>query len=352
MMKSLAKVPTSVAGGLLLLVVGCGSPVPEAPTASTVPPLVVFRPAVVANNLVSLHASPGGELVTDWSGEYPYFLQAGRPIAVLGDPVEGPGGRWFRVYLEPTLSDADDLYGWLPDTLDGRSVLTFRPSERCGEPTTASLGRILGLTRLACYGGAPLTLEGRTWLAGRNDRFVVDPGWFAYQSADAPAFSLIAAPPAEASADALLAGMLSGELAWIDVRHPPDVALPPLDVVVRVEGRFDHPAAAGCRRTVDRVAFPDHGLPDEAPADSATWCRMQFVASGWTVVTGPEGRPIDPLRPQLHHVASSSGSTACVTDELPPLRFRIDPSAPEPVWIEGDDRGALLTFDEQLNLVL
>jgi hypothetical protein len=103
-----------------------------------------------------------------------------------------------------------------------------------------------------------------------------------------------------------------------------------------VTGRFDDASAAGCRRTLANGGA-GIGLPDEAPADSVTWCRQQFVVSGWEVVLGSEGRPFDPRDPQLHRreLAPPAGvPLGCRGVGVPPLTIRIDPSQVEPVWVE------------------
>jgi hypothetical protein len=78
-------------------------------------------------------------------------------------------------------------------------------------------------------------------------------------------------------------------------------------------------------------------VPAEAPADSAQWCREQFVVSAWQALLGPEGRPIDPADPQLHrreYRLPPGQVLACGGVGMPPLTMRIDPTQIDPVWID------------------
>ena len=95
----------------------------------------------------------------------------------------------------------------------------------------------------------------------------VTPAWFGWRADTAAVIGL--ALPEEAFG---LYPDTTG--SWIDAAVAPGVPAPPLDVDVRLTGRFDHPAATACRRTAEIPAFDPPpqagaGLPPEAPEDSA-----------------------------------------------------------------------------------
>ncbi|HEV8490324.1 MAG TPA: hypothetical protein VGQ58_11115 [Candidatus Limnocylindrales bacterium] len=91
---------------------------------------------------------------------------------------------------------------------------------------------------------------------------------------------------------------------------------------------------------------PGAGLPLESREDSARWCRQQFVLSGWEVMAGPEGRPLDPARPQLHRspLPPPGVPVACGGVGMPPLRLRIDLDRLDPVWLDVAGGSRSLAF--------
>jgi hypothetical protein len=205
--------------------------------------------------------------------------------------------------------------------------------------TIEALAPLLQPQRARCVGGGSIVLTARTWHAAAIPPYDTTPAWFGTNARQDSIVSLFSPGPAvigpgEAHRPFQAAG-------WIDARLPPTVERPPLDMVVAVSGHFDDPAAATCSR-VQAVGFqapPGEGFPPEAAADSAAWCGEQFVVEGWQVVTGPEGRPIDPLAPQLHRLAIPAGQPfACAGVGMGPLTIRIDLSRPDPVWIESGGR--------------
>jgi hypothetical protein len=179
-----------------------------------------------------------------------------------------------------------------------------------------------------------MTFDARSWLPGTVPTYDVDPAWYGTNGDPAGTTSLFEPGRPAFGPGAITSPQAAG--AWIDARVPPAVGRLPVGVLLRVTGRFDDPTAAGCRRVLANGGA-SIGLPVEAPADSVTWCRQQFVVSGWRVVLGSEGRPFDPADPQLHRaelVPPPGTPLSCGGVGMPPLTIRIDPSQPEPVWIE------------------
>jgi hypothetical protein len=76
--------------------------------------------------------------------------------------------------------------------------------------------------------------------------------------------------------------------------------------------------------------------------------------SSWTVLNGPEGRPLDAAKPQLHRVIPPPGVvSSCGGVGMAPLRIRIDMARVDPVWIEsGNARDVVPFFGPQFRLDL
>lgn len=276
----------------------------------------------------------GPELLTEPDG-HPSPLEAGRRVVVLGDPRPGPDGSWVRVWVEPSTEVwPSDFYAWLPANRPGRTFLEPIPPAIC--PTRATIQTLAPLVqqdRLSCAGSTELTFDARTGSAPASATYDVDPRWYG-RNAD-PGVTLFDPGPARFGPDAKTSAVAAG--AWIDARVPPAVAPLPLGIVVRVTGHFDDPTAAGCRRAV-RAAVAGLGAPPEAAADSAQWCREQFVVAAWQPLLGAEGRPFDLRDPQLHRREfrlEPGVLLACGGVGMQPLTLRIDPGQIDPVWVES-----------------
>jgi hypothetical protein len=342
----IAEVPRAAVlavAGMVLLSACSSSPEPPHPTplpalspdALHGPPDGVARAIVTAS--IHLRAGPtptGPELRDDLA--HPLTLDPGRLVVPLGDPQPGPGGAWIRAWVAPSETVwPGDFVAWIQSTVAGQDVLRVLPAPACpGAATIGSLAPLLPQDRLRCVGSAEVTLDARTWLPGAIPTYDVDPAWYGTNGDPAGTTSLFDPGPVTFGPGALATPGAAG--AWIDARVPPGVARLPVGVLLRVAGRFDDPSAAGCRRTLANGGA-GIGLPDEAPADSVTWCREQFVVSRWQVVLGSEGRPFDPADPQLHRlefVPPAGVPIACGGVGMPPLTIRIDPAQVEPAWIE------------------
>jgi hypothetical protein len=287
---------------------------------------------------------PDHVLLDDW-GENPQTLAAGRRAVVLSGPAHGPGGTWVRAWI--TWDPANfpgDYFAWLPVTVDGQVALRHEVAPTCpAKATVDAIGALAPFDRLRCFGTDMLTFEAESWLPAVWPVYDTDPAWYGTSADNRRTVSVFgggarARPP-------------DRSIPWLDVRTPPEVPVPPPDFIVRVSGQFDHPSAASCRRTLNRVGWnpappPGAGVPIEAADDSVLWCRSQFVVSDWDVVQGPERRPVDPARPQLHRIDPPPPGVpvACGGVGMPPLVVRIDPTALDPVWLEPGGLGRSLVF--------
>ncbi len=349
---------TAALAWLIAVVAGCaGVPAPasdpnEGPAGNRPDPAAH---AVLLKDVVP-HWGPGPDgpqLLDEW-GENPSPLGAGRRVVLLEAPVAGPGGPWVRVWIAPDPSVAPgDFYAWLPVTLEGRPALRIEAAPPCPEVATIqAVAGLLQTDRLRCFGDRPLRLEADSWLPGTWPTYDVDPAWYGTNADAGATISLYDRAAGSRPPDP--------SVGWIDARVPPGVSLPPRDFRLAVDGAFGHGSAQGCRRTLDRTDWdprppPGAGVPLEAPEDSVRWCREQFVVTpGWEVVSGPEGRPLDPAAPQLHRTAPPplGEGFACAGVGMPPLRLRIDLQQVDPVWLEaGGARGVLPFFGPEFRLV-
>jgi len=278
---------------------------------------------------------PDGPLLVEAPDSQPLRLDVGRQVVIAGDPQPGPDGPWVRVWVEPSITvEPGDFYAWLPTTQGGRATMAMVEPRPC--PTEATIQTLAGLVqpdRLRCAGSTVLTIDARSGLLGLVPIYDVTPAWYGRNS-DQGTTTLFDPGPARFGPDAKTSPELAG--SWLEARLPPSVAPLPLGLFLRVTGRFDDPSAAGCSRSIAPGAV-ELGLPAEAPADSVQWCREQFVVSGWQVLLGAEGRPIDPLDPQLHRREfrlPQGAMLACGGVGMPPLTIRIDPRQVDPVWID------------------
>jgi hypothetical protein len=291
---------------------------------------------------VPVRAAPDGPTLKETPTEdFPVTVYAGNRVTILGTAV-GLTGQWVRVYVLPNQSSwPNDIYAWIPVAQDGKPVLDVSPAVACpAEPTLAALVTLSPHDRLRCAGSGELALDGHTTLNGDTLGYNVGPAF--YGGADAPTSVGLSANPEARPA------------AWdnpADPRLPitpaPGVQAIPVDVDVRVTGRFDFPGAADCRRTQpDSMGV----VPVESAADSVDWCRTRFVVTGWETVNGPEGKPPVAGEIQLHRHPASN---ACGGVGMPPLTLHIDPSAAEQVWLTaaGFPRPIMASFSDAFTAV-
>jgi hypothetical protein len=316
-----------------------GAPVPAARVA-TVLAEVPFR------------RDPAGRPIRDESGANDVLTRVGQRVTILEDRVLGQG-RWERVYVDvDAMAWPSDFFAWLPDTVDGSPVLRVEPEVTCpADATAATLGALGAVDRLRCAEGRVLAFQARTVFPVENPGYLADPVLFGGHDRRGILIGLVG-PGLAHGMDADTTG------PWLDASVAPGVELPPVDVDIAVVGEFDHPAAAGCRRTRDPQLGdgPEAGLPPEAAADSVLWCRTRFVITSWTITAGPERRPTGPGLVQLHRPPVTEGSTtACAGVSMDgPVTLRIDLSQPDPVWIDvpGSSIRAIPVFGREWTVVL
>ena len=309
------------------------------------------RPATILQS-VPFRERPGGPAIRDEFGENEELARVGQLVTILeragrarqrpvGARLRGGGserlaGRLLRLAAGGRRREA------------GAGAPGRRPTAR-RTSTWTTLAPLSPFDRLRCAGDGPITLDARTVFDAGYAAYDVTPAWFGGREDPSAVIGL--ALPEEAF------GMYPDTTGtWLDAVVAPGVPMPPVDVDVRLTGRFDHPAAAACRRTAEIPAFDPPppagaGLPPEAPADSVAWCRGRFVITGWTITAGPERRPPVPGQVQLHR--SPFGGACAGVGMDGPLRFRIDLAQPDPVWIErpGDPLRIIPRFSNGFSFV-
>jgi hypothetical protein len=347
-------------GGAVLIAAGCSaSPeraIPSLQPATLNPSPVAGPPRATLLEKVILRAGgPDGPMLAGDGGNV-LAVESGRELLVLGEPEAGADGTYVRAWILPSTTIwPGDFVAWVPATRrDGRPTLAIEHAAPC--PAVATIGALAPLMpadRLRCAGSQSLTFDARSWFPVEVPSYDTDPAWYGTNADLAGSTSLFDPGPALFGPDARISPQAAG--AWIDARVPPDVQPPPLGVYLRVTGQFDHPSAAGCRRSLPNGAA-NLGLPVEAGADSVRWCQWQFVVTGWQALVGSEGRPIDLNDPQLHRreFRPPPGVViACAGVGMPPLTVRIDPSQAEPVWIETPGgRRSVAQFGPEFRLLL
>jgi hypothetical protein len=306
------------------------------------------RPAVILSPTF-LYPAPGRDPVTDEFGENEEIIDAGQVVTVFGDPVVAGLGQWVRVFVEVDPNRwPGDFFAWLPVVQDGRPVLEVGAPVAC--PVAISLQTLDPLSpwdRLRCAGGAPIELDARVGFGEGYAAYDVEPAFFGGRNEEGVTVSL--APT----------GGPERLRPWpddtaIDAVWAPGVEAPPVDFDLRITGQFAHPDAEACQRTRDMEGLnkpppPGSGVPAEAAADSAAWCRSRFVITDWSILAGPERRPLAPGEVQLHR---NNGVNACGGVGMPPLTFRIDIRETDPVWIDtGHGFRIIPTFSDAFRFV-
>lgn len=360
----MARLAQRITGALLLAGVSIAT---QACSSSPEPTLISsFTPVALPEGVLGVQratlamplvprtgAGPDGpEMLTDPDGHL-LALDAGRQVVLLGDPRQGPGGPWVRVWVVPSLEVwPGDFLAWLPTTRNGSDTLqAIAPAVCPAVATIETLAPLVQQDRLRCAGSTSLTFDARTGTLPYAAVYDVDPAWYG-RNAD-PGVTLFDPGPARFGPDAKTTPAAAG--AWIEARVPPDVPPLPVGLYLRVTGQFDDATASTCRRRIPN-AVPGLGPPEEQAVDSVEWCREQFVVKGWVAVLGPEGRPIDFAAPQLHRHefrAQPGVVIGCGGVGMPPLTVRIDPGQVDPVWIEWDGgRRSVAVFGPEFQLLL
>jgi hypothetical protein len=328
--RSMSRMWLRLAASLASILVGCA--VEPSPSPSPVPlaPVEAARLATLKSIVIpQWEPGPDGRQVGVEGRPKPFRIRPPAELLVLEGPRQVGDIPWYRVYVQqrPGLTETrQDFFAWIPGILDGRRTIELGVVEPCGPPTVAGIAEVSVIGRARCYGAASITLVGHSWWRRDDVRPIVRPAWLGTES-DATTVALY-----EPGADIRLPG---NHGPWVELRIPPGVTPPPFDFDLRIEGQFNHLDSAGCtRRSHRQLGLPV--MPDEAPDDSASWCRGQFVVSDWDVVNGPEGRPLEPNEVQLHRFDPPSFDCGGVA--MGRMTWHIDPSQPDPIWLEVDNR--------------
>jgi hypothetical protein len=274
---------------------------------------VAFRTRALLD--LAAHATPGGPVQPLLGERLP--IERGQDLAILGDPVEVDGTPWFRVYVMPlsTGRSPDDFFTWIPAKESGQDAVSPPVGATC-PPTRDNLSTLAALdpfSRARCQGAATFSIEGRTWDAVLPVWYDTKPNWLGPWRGSGP-YSV------SLHNDGL-----------VDVRLPPGLERPPLDITIRADLHVADAASAACQRRDST-----QGLPVESAEESRLWCAVQIVMERWDPLLGSEDRPFDASSPQLHR---SEPSNICAGVGTGLLTFRTDPSRLDPVWLEATPGG-------------
>lgn len=285
-------------------------------------PVVTLARSRVA---IAAHEVAGGPpiVIPDWG---PTLVEAGFDLAIVAGPVLVSGEPWLRVYVLPNVfRGPTDFFTWVPQRIDGAETIDILGSPAC--PPTPEIGALAVLdpfTRLRCLGADQVHLRGQTWERMLPVWYRVAPEWWGDQQA-------ASLPTVSVHAGAAQRNPNPGEAArFLDLQLPPGLDHPPLEFEIEFVVHAADADAPDCSRLTDAFSL----VPPEGPEDGLLWCSSRLVVEQWTPIVGPEGRPIDATRPQLHRHPARGGLAACGGVGMPPLTLRIDPLALDPVWLE------------------
>ena len=219
-------------------------------------------------------ATVSADMVDVWSAPDPegdatvlYTVPAGT-LVYIDAAVSGDDGEWVGIVPE---DPAIGRYGWVREDDAGDPVLEPASLDCPREGDWAAFNRLSPVLRLACSDGEPVTVD-----------VVIDavPEPQPTSAFACMAFPYIAGRPPCQATPAWLASPTG-----VDVTGPGDITFPALDpellsqsalpstpTVMRVTGRYEHPAADDCR-----VTNPTTGEDLMVPAEAAVYCRARFV---------------------------------------------------------------------------
>jgi hypothetical protein len=214
------------------------------------------------------------------AGPILHSFDTGTRITVVGNPsflgpVVADGYDWYLVVHRTDENDpSTEILGWAAAGDPATPFLaTLKP--RCDRPADVLL---TAYEQLACYGDAPLTLEG-TYGCGGCGGFApgtFEPGWLA--NPISPPFSVLTAKPGKG-------------IGRIDIHVPPELLAnffeyPVEGSIIRVVGHFDDPAATTCQIIPGDQVTPG-GVGPGVPADSRAaimYCRERFVVDSYVPI--------------------------------------------------------------------
>jgi hypothetical protein len=244
-------------------------------------------------------------------------------VAVLEGPHEIEEAAWHRVYVLSNASiGPSDYISWLPE-----AALEVRERRACAAGRDiAALSALDPFTRARCVGPGALVLRG--WVRDRAlpTWYGVSPAWFGNQNGDVDSTISLA--------EIRRRGGFEAADPLLEVQVPPGVEVPPFGLQVAAIVHVGDPRSTTCERRPDPFGM----VPPEAREFAPIWCSTRLVIEGWVALLGPEERPIDRLRPQLHRHPDAGGNPICAGVGMGQLVFRIDAAAVDPVWLEPVDR--------------
>lgn len=219
-------------------------------------------------------------------------LPAGSVGLVAGGPVEADGYTWFALAApnlpygtgcmappDPSILVCPDWFGWVASADESGEPFIVGRTLEC-PPVPSTLEELLHIqpgVRLACFGGAPLAFDafvGHHGVGVCEPAFTIAPAWFDFCSFQYLATEFGPDGPG-------LAAHLHPDVGACDIaQYTPAETCPYAGLggsVVRVEGRFDDPAAATCEASEGPFFFEGTELPD--PAWVVYQCRERFVVT-------------------------------------------------------------------------
>ena len=270
----------------LAILAGC---MPALPIATTAPWTSWIAPSTaitVAVDRLDIHVDPSA--AADSVGS----LARGDVALVQAFPVVAEGAVWYYVQKvstpeqgrlpdlpAPAFVEDYALVGWVAANSAAGEHLA-RTALRC--PTTADFDHVSGMLaaeRLACFGSAPLTVEGTFGCeeCSGGELGTHAPSWLAGHGGGA------------------LGDRSDPERRPIWLYFPPAVAAPAHDSDVRITGHFDDPTARTC--VMDPIVWLGDDaatlLPPDAFAELVVQtCRQRFVVDSLEVLSSPSPVPV------------------------------------------------------------
>lgn len=237
--------------------VGSASPSPS----ETALPSVSPEPSALATHTVAPTEGSIGEVAVS---SLPIRVEADDEAPVVHGLREGDlvsvlesSNDWYRIeFPYPNPETIEYMFGWIRTNDAEKATLRDVDLGPCPEALLPTLAAMPPQERLRCYGTEPLTLRG--WAIAYSNSVAIysgTPGWLAAVTEIG-----LMSVPSDIGGPAL------------PVRLDPEIADPwPVGSELNVVGHFGDERSGSCRRT----APPDFSA--EANAESALWCRQQFV---------------------------------------------------------------------------
>ena len=212
---------------------------------------------VVTTDLV-VRSSPG---VGAESEIYPERLNEPMRVFVVDGPVRADGFDWYLVdpmYICVDVCLERPRFGWVAEAgKDGETWIAAATID-CPAPHPDSLGWLSTGERLACFGNAPLTLDGTV-----GDCYAAETPVAWKQR------SCVLLPPNYVLRDTFE--------RFLSLYAADGVQIPRTGTDVRVIGHFDDPMAETCAVLANPA--PDFGLPPVPAEQAVLSCRGDFVVT-------------------------------------------------------------------------